>query len=418
MVKKSLNNINLFDTRSKKIGYLHKNKWKVCLRYTKKSKPNTNVTPFTEMSSFDQVLGALIIAVGAGVTVLGLNAMKFQQIKSGPNPLRFNRIQFCLFSRAFFCFGMGQLLMIAASYFATVSVCAATANIAVAFNAILASRWFGERFNTSPPFCNKDNNKDDNNNTINTTCNKLRSWDLGGVLVMLLGAAIIVVNAPSSTDTNGNPTIYNTTTEQIMLQQPLALISILSFGLGILIICGSISFLNIGKCSRVLRAVSFGLIAGCMGAYTFLPTKLLLSLPISEFGTFWWFALGCWGVGAEIILVTSLNVGMVALPTSSVVIVSTYYISSTIISSILGLSVFELWGQFQEWQTGVGFVFGMLLCFLGVYVVAYQEDLEEEEMESNRMERIDTEGSTRESLLMADEKEDDRSFYDPFPLLH
>ena len=92
------------------------------------------------------------------------------------------------------------------TYFATVTVCSASSNVAVGINAYIAHRMFGERFNLVPPAsaCGNDAQGD----AVHSQCSTRQwtQWDLGGLVVMLLGASLIVVPAPtlphaSDTDT-------------------------------------------------------------------------------------------------------------------------------------------------------------------------------------------------------------------------
>ena len=117
-----------------------------------------------------------------------------------------------------------------------------------------------------------------------------------------------------------------------------------------------------------------------MGGYTFLPTKIALSLQTKDIGSSFWWGMGVWGVISEMILLINLNVGMITLPKSSVVIVSIYYLSSTVVSSFLGLLTFGLLPKLYRSGLGlVGFSSGMLLCLVGVFIVSYREPTERSE---------------------------------------
>ena len=107
-----------------------------------------------------------------------------------------------------------------------------------------------------------------------------------------------------------------------------------------------------------------------MGGYTFLPTKLALSCSV-WFTEPFWYMLWLWSGLSEATLIVTLNTGMVRLPRSSVAIVSTYYISSTVFTSLMGLATFDLFSSFDAASLAT-FIAGTVLCFLGVFVVAYR----------------------------------------------
>ena len=82
----------------------------------------------------------------------------------------------------------------------------AAANIAAPFNAMIASRYFGERFNVRPP--------------LRRGAYAWLEWDLGGVVLMLSGAVLVVAFAPAPP---GGSTTYSLREEQDMLKTHLAL---------------------------------------------------------------------------------------------------------------------------------------------------------------------------------------------------
>lgn len=220
-----------------------------------------------------------------------------------------------------------------------------------------------------------------------------RTWDLGGVFFMLAGALLIVINAPNTiNEKTGKPIVYNVTQAQSLLLQPTTFFWVLLLGLGTLLLCSTIALcprptlpclpgVQQGvRFGRITRAVAHGLIGGAMGGYTFLPTKIALSLQTKDIGSSFWWGMGVWGVISEMILLINLNVGMITLPKSSVVIVSFYYISSTVVSSFLGLLTFGLLPKLYRSGLGlVGFSSGMLLCLVGVFIVSYREPTERSE---------------------------------------
>ena len=118
---------------------------------------------------------------------------------------------------------------------------------------------------------------------------------------------------------------------------------------------------------------AYGLICGAMGAHTFVSTKLMLSCE-HYFVDWFWYVLGVWAAMCELVMIASLNRSLVELPKSSVVIISTYYISSTIFSSVVGMSTFDLFASFDGGSAVILFVLGLLLCFLGVWIVSSGRD--------------------------------------------
>lgn len=315
-------------------------------------------------SAVDQLIGALLTGLGAGVTVLGLNLMKYQQTRHGKVPWRMeNRQARRRWVGSFFVWLAGQATQTTGTYFATVSVCSAVANIAVGVNAFIAHRMFGERFHVFPP------KSSDGHRTW-------ADWDLGGVIVMLAGAALVVLAAPAL----GNDDTFSVAIERTMLKDPHALVVVLLLGVGLIISAVPFSYLqpDAGKqasdrrCSPTVgtmaRAMAFGLIAGACGGYAFLAVKLALACAHC-FKRAWFYAMWIWGGAAQVLLVVSLNIGMVRLPMSSVAIVSTYYVSATIIASLMGLATFNLFGDFEV-STAAQFVGGLILCIIGVLIVS------------------------------------------------
>ena len=206
----------------------------------------------------DQVLGAFFISVGALLTVAGLNGMKYAQ-------LRYGGVRSWRWCGGFFMWGCGQGTFIFASYFATVSVCAATANLAIPFNAIIASRYFGETFRWWPRFRRRDGR----------ILRELLEWDLLGLICIGFGAIVIVVFAPVPPD---GAVTYTPAAEQNMLQKPLALTFLLIMGPGILMATAPLTYCASSRagtgrksmCNKpVNRAIAYGLICGAMGAHTF-----------------------------------------------------------------------------------------------------------------------------------------------------
>ena len=186
------------------------------------------------MGSLDQLLGAGLTALGALITVCGLNLMKFHNIQmNNKDKSKKKKFIFCTFSflRGLITFCVGQIIMISGTYFATVSVCSATANIAVGFNAIIAWKYFHEKFYFFLPPLKK---KIILNVTLSTTplttsqspllssssssswhtrCQQVQEWHGLGVLCMLVGAALVVIGAPTLDDKHGVPMTFNETTE-------------------------------------------------------------------------------------------------------------------------------------------------------------------------------------------------------------
>ena len=70
-------------------------------------------------------------------------------------------------------------------------------------------------------------------------------------------------------------------------------------------------------------------------------------------------------------------------PTSfSVIIISTYYVSSTIFSSLMGLVTFQLY-SFMDVVSWCEFITGMLLCLIGVSMVSSRDSSIDSSMQSN-----------------------------------
>ena len=185
------------------------------------------------MGSLDQLLGAGLTALGALITVCGLNLMKFHNIQQQMNnkdttvspPIihskskqKFSHYCTCSFLRGLIFFSIGQIIMIPGTYFATVSVCSATANIAVGFNALIAWKYFHERFNFFLPSQKKKLNVAlPPPSSCRTRCQQVQEWDGLGVVCMLVGAALVVVGAPTLDDEHGVPMTFNETTEFSLL---------------------------------------------------------------------------------------------------------------------------------------------------------------------------------------------------------
>ena len=402
------------------------------------------------MGSLDQLLGAGLTALGALITVCGLNLMKFHNIQQQMNnkdttvspPIihskskqKFSHYCTCSFLRGLIFFSIGQIIMIPGTYFATVSVCSATANIAVGFNALIAWKYFHERFNFFLPSQKKKLNVAlPPPSSCRTRCQQVQEWDGLGVVCMLVGAALVVVGAPTLDDEHGVPMTFNETTELSLLftrvdtiiviyqknmfayvvryydlplttltppfclffylfflkyRQPLSVhifFCKVVFGVG-----GLVTVICIFLICRRRRlghhpreddmtvstngvAISYGLLAGVMGGYTFLSMKLILVCGGPECTiqhVYVWFLLMCSGT-FELMLVGSLNIGMSELKHSSVIIVSTYYVSTTIFSSIMGLVTFQLY-SFMDVVSWCEFSTGMLLCLMGVSMVSSRD---------------------------------------------
>ena len=64
-------------------------------------------------TDWSQIFGALIISVGAFITVTGLNLMKILQLKYGANPFKFpSKTIFLSWFFRLSLFGWGQVLMV------------------------------------------------------------------------------------------------------------------------------------------------------------------------------------------------------------------------------------------------------------------------------------------------------------------
>ena len=138
---------------------------------------------------------------------------------------------FCTFSflRGLITFCVGQIIMISGTYFATVSVCSATANIAVGFNAIIAWKYFNEKFHfflpplkkkiilnvtsSTTPLTTSQSPLLPSSSSWHTRCQQVQEWHGLGVLCMLVGAALVVIGAPTLDDKHGVPMTFNETTE-------------------------------------------------------------------------------------------------------------------------------------------------------------------------------------------------------------
>ena len=138
---------------------------------------------------------------------------------------------FCTFSflRGLITFCVGQIIMISGTYFATVSVCSATANIAVGFNAIIAWKYFHEKFyfflpplkkkiilnvtSSTTPLTTSQSPLLPSSSSWHTRCQQVQEWHGLGVLCMLVGAALVVIGAPTLDDKHGVPMTFNETTE-------------------------------------------------------------------------------------------------------------------------------------------------------------------------------------------------------------
>ena len=317
--------------------------------------PSPSHTSNVETRDFaDQILGAFLICLGALLTVLGLNAMKFVGLQQQRKCTR-------RWMAAFFCWSIGQGTFIIASYFATVSVCAAVANIAAPFNAVIASRYFGEQFRLWP-----------SRSSSKGTCHAIMQWDLFGFLLIAIGAALIVRFAPTPPEGGIS---YTVDQEVEMLRKPLALIALIVIGPGVILVSLPVSWFSGpgSKYSKQNRALAFGLICGAMGAHTFVATKLALMCDRYFVDSFW-YLLCVWAGCCELIMIASLDRSLVALPKCSVIIISTYYISSTIFSSVVGLSTFNLFSKFGSPLEVILFVIGGLFCFAGVWIVSSKDE--------------------------------------------
>ena len=133
--------------------------------------------------------------------------------------------------------------------------------------------------------------------------------------------------------------------------------------------------------------------------------------------------MGNWGE-TWLIMVVSLNRSLVALPTSSVVIVSTYYISGTIFSAVVGMSTFDLFASFGGGGAVALFLVGALLCFCGVWIVSSGRDGEDGECRQEAEAEAEGGGnnagrtfSTAKTIPAADEDDRDRADFFQEPLL-
>lgn len=354
----------------------------------------------------DQVLGACLTALGALLTVCGLNGMKYAKMRGRTKPWA---LALCLWAS-------GQAVFILASYFATVSVCAAAANFAIPFNAMIASRFFDETFR-----CRLRRGA--------SWRRALFEWDLLGMACIGAGAVVTVLYAPAPPD---GVVSYSAEAEEAMLRRPLALTVLVLVGPGVLLAAAPMTWCGGGHREKsvatpascgtrpINRAIAYGLICGAMGAQTFVSTKLMLSCD-RYFVDAFWYALGAWAAVCELIMVASLNRSLVALPKSSVVIISTYYISSTIFSSVVGMSTFDLFASFGGGGAVALFLFGALLCIIGVWIVSSGRDGEGEECREEA--QGEGEGyaartfSTAKTIPAADEDDRDRADFFQAPLL-
>lgn len=310
------------------------------------SPPPIPSTPAATVRSYyyviKQICGALLCAIGVGVSVLGLHGMT---IHGGRG-----RAMRCTKSRTWVAYAalwaVGQVLQLLAVLLAEEPVVAAVCNVAVIVNAYLAHRLLGE---------------------------PITKTDMVAIVAMTVGACLVVAFVPAQQE--------SLSTHEFLLLFDRSALPVIGFA--------STTLLAVVATPRALQSawgpvasehqaagsasggLAFGLLAGWSGATSMTAAKVCtlffdhyawdaLTLPLA-------WAISVVSFTTEIGMVVFVIQGMARHEAS--VVVPTYYISMTLIASAQGICLF---GGHETLTplSATGFGLGVMLCTISVGVMA------------------------------------------------
>ena len=278
-----------------------------------------------------QLLGALLSAVGVIITVFGLHGLAIYGAEG--KVIRCTKLWKWYASVALW--GLGQFVQLLAVEFATNSVVAAVANVALYVNAWLARRLYGE---------------------------PIRGREALALLVMTTGALLVVFTAPPLPE--GALTMAQEAA--LWTASPLPVLGVLATA------AATAAAIAVAFWLPSARGAAWGLLAGFAGGSSITAAKFCW-LAFNEtfragsmyncFADPATYLIGLASAAGECGMAVSLFHGMSRQDSN--IVVSTYYISMTVFASLQGLSVFSLFRCFGALD-GLGFGAGVALCVAAV----------------------------------------------------
>ena len=343
-------------------------------------------------SSDDMLIGAALMLTGTTLTVLGLNGQKFghmwgeeQEAKGKKKPTTLAKNwRWVLGFAAFF---VGQFTEWAAQGFASQEVCVSISNVSLVTNALIAKFFFGEDFNTKPPFgwC---------------TFRLFFGWDLGATVMILSGTVCAVMVAPAFDSADWT---LDKLQDATMGTAFLSYIGVTVFATFWCIyqICNSLPKEEAATGKRPARGgFIYAILSALTGSYVVTLSKIVLLIfknaiagagedgkEFSEPATYVYLVLLA---VCAISTLTNLNMGLARY--NSLVVLPTYYVFNTVLAIFSGMLFYSTYDLFEgkpdnTFNTGypgntVVFGCGASCTLLGVFFLA-QREAEAEEAEKD-----------------------------------
>ena len=285
--------------------------------------------------AFHQLAGAVLAIIGVSITVLGLHGTKVHG-NDGSIWYRCNKSRLWLGYVLLWAFG--QMIQLLAVKLASEPTIGAVSNFAILANLILANKMLGE---------------------------EITRTDVYATFLMVLGSCLVVGFTP-------DPPFQSLSVSQVghlFTSSPLAGIGLAGTSLVALAVLPTVirSALRPHLYSGPAGGMAFGIMAGYMGGTSITMTKICW-LIFDHYGFFALTLPSAWGISVvafagEFFMVCALFNGMAYF--EATVVISTYYITLTLFSSLQGLCTFRL----LLWLTAgsaVGFSIGVVLCIAAV----------------------------------------------------
>ena len=319
----------------------------------------------------NQALGALIQIVGSSISIIGLNAQKWAMDEQAKMD-EAERARCCSSWRwtlAFLVFTGGQIVQTAAYAYGSQSLVSAMSNLSLVTNAFIATLFFGEPFTMRP---------------IHSGLRVFEGWDLGAVLVLIIGTLLAGLYAPVPPETKFDlQTLTDLFLQVHFLLWLGATVLLLIFSLmwWIAYIEPLLSASEADKQPQNASAVRsgglvFSFASAAVGSISVTLSKIVVLLVRESLeGKNQFTSAGAYiflvaFIACAILSLMVLNAGLARF--EAVIVIPVYYVLSTIMIIISGELLYNSYENFTP-STAVIFTVGILLSLWGVYLLSCHE---------------------------------------------